>query len=284
MKLSARGIHAGSDCPDEVLLRPAANPGGGIERKVRGLDGERLRRALHAGKKPASVGLLQQPSALRVAVAAETDVLAEISAISRVCSSGWGADGYRGPWPQEKAAEPECEAGALPHLVVNRQEALEIAGDRKCVLVGHLVKPLVRHHWSDQSSIPALAIPQRPNDLRLAPCTEASTDIGRQIAGACDADPPVPEFLPAAEWSIGIVLRPSRVTAAANRYTADDVLAAGSRSCRIESSCELREGHGVTAGQHRGRNARSQYILQKSHPWLPTVKSRIDAALLRLTF
>ena len=82
---------------------------------------------------------------------------------------------------KEELSHLESEAGTLPHLISNRLDTLEVARDRESVITGHLVKPFIRHHRREQTSILALTVSQSAHDLRLAPCAKAGGRIRSEV-------------------------------------------------------------------------------------------------------
>src|SRR5258708_16632980 len=109
MKGSSGGIFSSSDRADEVLLAPAADPGGRIGCQVRGFRGKVFRRIGHAGEETASVRLLQKSAAWRVTVGAQRYVLRQIGAVLRGCTAGRCRGGDDRRRREEEFAEPEDE-------------------------------------------------------------------------------------------------------------------------------------------------------------------------------
>src|SRR5688572_22596593 len=109
---------------------------------------------------------------------AECNVLREICAI--LCGRGAPRRTHlRSTLRRQEEQLPELEPDvrALLHLVADGWKTLQIARDRERVAVRHFVKPFVRHHRREQTSILRLTVSQRAHELCFAPGAEARPRI-----------------------------------------------------------------------------------------------------------
>src|SRR5260370_34408002 len=132
-------------------------------------------------------------------------MLSEIAAVLFGDGARWRGDGDgRFRTEQKHPAQLENKIRALPDLVSNRRQALQISRHCQRVLVRHLVKPFVRHYRREQTSVFSDAIAERSHYFGVAPHSDSGLRIRSEIRGPCDSDPPIAEFHPAAERSIGV--------------------------------------------------------------------------------
>src|SRR2546422_9797398 len=134
---------------------------------------------------------------------------------------------------KQQLAELENEIRALLDLVANRWKALQIAGPRERVVVRHLMKPLVRHHRREQTSVLPLPISQRSYDFSLAPRPQSGLGIRCQVRSARRADSPVLKLRSTTERPIDVVSRICGMTPSADRHVPHDGLAARSENDRV---------------------------------------------------